>query len=77
MRPGARQVLRPGNQAGSQAGACGGVCGRPEGDLRPVQDEPAQGEETRHQEVVLRPLTGVRSVLTRPLLGILINSIIN
>ena len=56
----------PGYQVGAQAGARAGVCGRPEGNLRPVQDEPAQGEETRHQEVVLRSLPGVRSLLTRP-----------
>ena len=60
------RLFSAGDKAGAEAGAGAGVCGRPERNLRPVQDEPSQGEETHHQEVVLCSIPGVGSRLTRP-----------
>merc|ERR1712110_1084249 len=48
------------DQAGSQAGAHRGMRGRAQGGLHQVEDQPQEGQEARRQEVVLRPLRGVR-----------------
>ena len=51
----------PRDQAGAQADPCGGVRGRAQGGLPQDQRQPQDSAETCHQEMVLHPLTGVRT----------------
>ena len=53
---GAPEDLQARHQAGPQAGAKGRVCGCAQGGLLKVQDQPKEGQEARHQEMVLRPI---------------------
>ena len=63
VQPGAAEDLQLCDQAGAQALPQAGVCRCAQGGLHQVQAEPDQENEACDQEVVLHPVTGVRTCL--------------
>ena len=61
MQPGAPEGVQARDQAGAQAQPQAGVCGGAQGGLLQAPGKPQEGQEARHQEVVLSTLTGVRA----------------